>query len=649
MRSALVVLTAAGVLTAVPSTSASAATGSLPGNNAAAVLARMTEAQRVGQLLMVSAALNGASAQATRDAITRYHAGSLFYAGRSSAGVSAIRATTKVWQRLATADATAGVPLLVATDQEGGEVKTLSGKGFSTIPSAVTQGGWSRTRLLSSAVTWARQLASAGVTLDLAPVLDTVPPDRTSTNQPIGHYHREYGTNPSAVSSAGLAVVRGMRASGVETAVKHFPGLGRASANTDTASGVTDTITTRHDAYIAPYAAATRTAGAGFVMVSHATYTRIDANHRAVFSPTILGGMLRGDLGFTGVVISDSMNAVAVRDLSPGERAVRFVAAGGDMVLTGLPTDVPAMASALLAKANSDKSFRARVGASCLRILLAKQRAGLLGGEVAAAANGSRLFLAERTRSGGLTVRVASSGNWAPAVSLGGAAVQAPAIARLPHSTGIEVAEVRPSRSVAVRTYVPGGTSAGWSSIGGVATSAPGVAVSNVGRVAVVARGTGLDVRLREYRPSAGWGGWTSLGGATTDVAPAVTYVPGGDLHVFAVTRTMTLLHKVRHAGKWSAWQSLGGGVHSAPVVTVDPATAALTVMVRGHDTTLWQAVVGHSGLTRVVGVAVVGTPAAAATAASQRTVVAEGQDGRLRLARQTGSGWSGWSLLAFD
>jgi beta-N-acetylhexosaminidase len=647
MKGAVVAMTAVAGLTVVPSVPASAA--ALPGNNAAAVLAGMTEAQRVGQLLMVSASLSGAAAQATRDAITRYHAGSLFYAGRSSAGVAAMRSMTNRWQRLATADATAGVPLLVATDQEGGSVQTLSGKGFSTIPSAVTQGSWSRSKLLSSAIVWARQLAAAGVTLDLAPVLDTVPPDRVSTNQPIGRYHREYGTKPSAVTSAGLAVVRGMRVSGVQTTVKHFPGLGRASDNTDTASGVTDSITTRHDSYVTPYAAATRAADADFVMVSHATYTRIDPNHRAVFSPTILDGMLRGDLGFTGVIMSDSMYAVAVRDLSPGERAVRFVAAGGDLVLTGLPEDVPAMASALLAKANSDAAFRSRVDASCLRILLAKQRAGLLGGETAMAANGDRLFVAERTRGHGVTVRVATSGQWAPAVSLGGTATQAPAIARLPHSTGVEVAEVRPSRSVAVRTYVPGGTSASWGSIGGTATSAPAVAVSAAGRVAVAVRGSALDLRLREYRPGAGWGSWTSLGSALTDVAPALAYVPGGDLDVFAVTRTQTLVRKLRHAGKWSSWQTVAGGVHSAPVVTVDPSTAAVTVFVRGHDTTLWQAVVGQHGLQRVGGATVAGTPAAAATAASERTVVVEGLDGRLRLARWTDAGWSSWSLLAFD
>src|SRR4029078_13392924 len=113
------------------------------------------------------------------------------------------------------------------------------------------------------------------------------------------------------VSAAGVSVVRGMHAAGVASAIKHFPGLGRASGNTDTATNVKDTLTTRHDTYITPYAAAISNADAEVVMVSSATYTRIDSAHRAVFSPTVLQGMLRNDLGFTGVIMTDSIDAVA--------------------------------------------------------------------------------------------------------------------------------------------------------------------------------------------------------------------------------------------------------------------------------------------------------------------------------------------------
>src|SRR3954468_23892012 len=321
-------LVLAGVLAAAVAVPGGAADAAVPsGSNPASVLARMTEAQRVGQLVMVSAALSGVTPQ-SKDAITRYHVGSVFLSGRSSAGASSERPPVNTSQSLATPAATSGVPLLVGVDQEGGQGQTLSGSGFSTIPTAVKQGTYSAAALRHDAGVWGRQLAAAGVNINLAPVLDTVPASRTSTNQPIGRYQREYGTTPSVVTTAGVNVVRGMHAAGVATAVKHFPGLGRASGNTDTTFGVKDTETTRHDAYINPYAAATGSADAEVVMVSSATYTRIDSAHRAIFSPTVLHGMLRRDLGFTGVIMTDSIDAVALRDLTAGQRAINFINPG---------------------------------------------------------------------------------------------------------------------------------------------------------------------------------------------------------------------------------------------------------------------------------------------------------------------------------
>ena len=94
---------------------------------------------------------------------------------------------------------------------------------------------------------------------------------------------------------------------------KHFPGLGHVTANTDTTSGVKDTVTTRTSADLAPFRSAI-TAGARIVMVSSAVYTKIDAARPAVFSPTVINGMIRHDLGFSGVVISDDLgNAKQVR------------------------------------------------------------------------------------------------------------------------------------------------------------------------------------------------------------------------------------------------------------------------------------------------------------------------------------------------
>ena len=129
----------------------------------------------------------------------------------------------------------------------------------------------------------------AGVNLDLAPVADVVPPGKDATNAPIGQLKREYGHDPSTAASHVTAFIAGMKQAGVATTAKHFPGLGRVVGNTDFTGDVVDSVTTRNDPYLAPFAAAVG-AGVPFVMVSLATYTQIDPDHLAVFSPAVIGG-----------------------------------------------------------------------------------------------------------------------------------------------------------------------------------------------------------------------------------------------------------------------------------------------------------------------------------------------------------------------
>ncbi|GAB3599291.1 glycoside hydrolase family 3 protein [Angustibacter peucedani] len=337
----------------------------------------MSLAQQVGQLVMVGGPAKGVGDR-TLDAITEAHVGNAMLTGRSSAGVAATARVSAKLQARATRAATAGVPLLVATDQEGGLVQVLRGDGFTDVPSGLTQGSWSPDRLQRNARTWGQQLRRAGVRVDLAPVADTVPEATKESNAPIGHFDREYGADSRTVASHVVAFVRGMAAAGVVTTPKHFPGLGRVVGNTDTTADVTDDVTSRTSSYLEPWRAAIA-AGAPVVMTSSAVYSRIDPDHPACFSRTVVTGLLRGDLGFDGVVISDDLGqAVAVRRWSPGSRATQFVAAGGDLVLTVDPRQAGPMAAALLAKSRASATFRAQVAASALRVLRLKQSVGLL-------------------------------------------------------------------------------------------------------------------------------------------------------------------------------------------------------------------------------------------------------------------------------
>lgn len=344
---------------------------------AAATLDAMTEDQRVGQLFALGIDHDQLS-EAETAAIETYHLGSAFLVNPRTGGLAGVRPVTSAIQALATDSVTHRVLFFIGADQEGGEIQRITGPGFSTIPSAVEQGQLPPAVLETDAESWGRELAAAGVNLDLAPVMDVVPSGADASNAPIGALDREFGHDPTTVGDHGAAVVRGMRAAGVATTLKHFPGLGRVTGNTDTAAGVVDSATTPDDPYLASFRAGIE-AGAPMVMVSLATYTAIDPAHRAVFSPAVIGGMLRETLGFDGVVVSDDLGAAtAVASMSPADRAVGFIAAGGDLVLVEGTAPAAQMAGAVAARAATDAAFRAQVDAAAARVLEAKSAFGLL-------------------------------------------------------------------------------------------------------------------------------------------------------------------------------------------------------------------------------------------------------------------------------
>jgi len=352
------------------------AVGSPVASCAARTLATLTEAQRIGQLFIIGLIKDRLDAS-ERAGVADYHFGSMTFTTRTSVGVAAIRALTDAVQAQATPSATGGVRFFVAANQEGGLIQGLAGPGFDTIPSALTQGTMSPSTLEAKAARWGRQLRAAGINLNFAPVADVVPPGTDAQNAPIGELQREYGHDPTTVSSHVVAFIAGMRAAGIASTAKHFPGLGRVAGHTDFTANVDDTVTTRTDPYIEPFARAAK-ARVPFVMVSLATYERIDPAHLAVFSPTIIGGMLRGGLAFRGLVISDALGAAAVASVPPGTRAVDFLNAGGDIIVVNQLAPAIEMAEALAALAAADSAFRHRIDAATLRVLRAKQAAGLL-------------------------------------------------------------------------------------------------------------------------------------------------------------------------------------------------------------------------------------------------------------------------------
>ncbi|MGH3164587.1 MAG: glycoside hydrolase family 3 N-terminal domain-containing protein [Trebonia sp.] len=338
--------------------------------------AKLTEAQKVGQLFLVGLAQDYVG-PVTTAALERYHFGSLLFGENTTEGVKAAAAATSHIQSLATSSVTGGVRFFISANQEGGEVQNLKGQGFTAMPTAVTQGGWSTGELRQQARQWGQELHAAGVNLNLAPVMDVVPAGTASSNAPIGQLDREFGSAPSVTGPHGAAFIAGMAAVGVATTAKHFPGLGRVAGNTDFTANVVDNVTTPDDPYFASYRDAI-SAGVPFVMVALATYTKIDSSELAVFSPAVMK-LLRSQLGFGGVIISDDLGqAAAVQNIQAGQRAIAFLDAGGDMVTSQSLGPAEQMASAVLSRASSDPSFAAVVSAAVTRILAAKQQYGLL-------------------------------------------------------------------------------------------------------------------------------------------------------------------------------------------------------------------------------------------------------------------------------
>jgi beta-N-acetylhexosaminidase len=337
----------------------------------------MSLEQRAGQLLLLGVAAESVSA-AEKAAIQTSHIGSVVLHNKRTNGTAGVAAETAAVQAMATESNTAGVRFFIAADQEGGRIQRLNGEGFSDIPTALTQGTYSPSLLQTKAETWGEELAAAGINLNLAPVMDVVPPGMDATNDPIGALKRGFGHDPETVGSHGAAVVRGMGRAGIATALKHFPGLGRVTENTDDAAGVVDSVTTADDPYLAPFQQGID-AGSPFVMISLASYPLIDPSDLAVFSSPIMEDLLRDRLGFHGIIVTDDMGGtVAVASVPAGERAVRFVSAGGEMIIVFGTRSARTMAAALVDTAEADPAFRALLDAATLHVLQTKEAYGLL-------------------------------------------------------------------------------------------------------------------------------------------------------------------------------------------------------------------------------------------------------------------------------
>jgi beta-N-acetylhexosaminidase len=217
------------------------------------------------------------------------------------------------------------LPLLVMTDQEGGQVKRVSGAPEA---SAATMGAEGAGLARREGRATAANLRSLGVNVDLAPVLDVARPGGV-----IADTERGFGSTRAQVAATAVPFAAGLQDGGVAATAKHFPGLGAASENTDfEAQRIGLSKAELRDVDEAPYRAYIN-AGGALVMLSTAIYPAF-GERPAAFNRQIATGELRGRLGFHGVTITDSLGSTAVAEFGgQREAAVDGAAAGDDLLL----------------------------------------------------------------------------------------------------------------------------------------------------------------------------------------------------------------------------------------------------------------------------------------------------------------------------
>ena len=222
-------------------------------------------------------------------------------------------------------------PLLMMTDQEGGEVRRLSGAPTMS-EKQIGESSEPETNALNAGTGAGQNLLSANMNMNLAPVLDVYRTAGDFDDQ----YQRSYSTDPGVCASLGSAFVHNQQQTGVAATAKHFPGLGAASASQNTDEGpvtLTQSLSDIRNIDEYPYVAAI-TSGVSCVMASWAVYTALDPDNPAGLSSTIIQGELRDRLGFTGVTVTDALEAGALpSSMSTAQRAVAAAAAGMDLIL----------------------------------------------------------------------------------------------------------------------------------------------------------------------------------------------------------------------------------------------------------------------------------------------------------------------------
>ncbi|GAA4893071.1 glycoside hydrolase family 3 protein [Streptomonospora salina] len=364
---------------APPAGSGGSGSPSSPGGDEAAELARerlseMSVEEKIGQLMVLTAA--GTTAEENAGPVSDYHPGGLIYFSENLSGPEQIAGMSNGLQDAA-ADSGAGVPLFLGIDQEQGMVARLPvGARF---PDAMAVGATRDTAHAEAlAGATAAELTALGINLDYAPVADT----NTNPDNPVIGV-RSFGSDPDLVAEMAGAEAAAFSEGGVVPVVKHFPGHGDTDTDSHTGLPVIDKPRQEWEREDLPPFRAAVDADVDAIMTAHVLMPELDdSGEPSTLSPDVIGGILREELGYDGIVTTDALNMEGVRQThTDGEIAVRAVLAGADQLL--MPPDPQAAFDALRSAVEEERISTERLDRSVLRILTTKAERGLFGADPA--------------------------------------------------------------------------------------------------------------------------------------------------------------------------------------------------------------------------------------------------------------------------
>ncbi|GLQ54621.1 glycoside hydrolase family 3 N-terminal domain-containing protein [Devosia nitrariae] len=334
--------------------------------------------EMAGQMIVVGFegdSVDDRSVAALREEIAQGHVGGVMYLKPNVASLAGVEAMNAAF-RAASPD----LPPFITLDQEGGAVERLTqAVGFTEIPDAATVAA--RSSVAEAEALYAdlaQRLAALGFNVNFGPVADL---DLNPDNQIIARYGRAFAADPQTVIAYDQTFIRAHEAAGMLTALKHFPGHGSSTA--DSHEGFVDITDTWQESELEPYRALIAEGYDEFVMIAHLYHARYSGGVEGLpssLTPRWIDGVLRGELGFTGVVISDDLEMGAIRKhFTLEETVTRAVRAGMDVLLFSNTSDPRAsladeIRGVLVAEAEADPAFAARIAESYQRIVALKDR-----------------------------------------------------------------------------------------------------------------------------------------------------------------------------------------------------------------------------------------------------------------------------------